>query len=230
MIRIAVVLGSTRPGRLGKAVADWVQARAAERGDAAFEVLDVADFGLPLLDEPVPPSRGRYSQEHTKAWSQAVNAFDGYIFVTGEYNHSIPGALKNALDYLYTEWNNKAAGFVSYGSAGGTRAVEHLRSVAGELQMADVRAQVALPLATEFEGYRTFTPSESAERNLQALLDQVIAWAAALKVLRPGAEAGLAGDAHAVLPALPRDGTVRPAGGAFMEGPGRASVPSSTSG
>jgi NAD(P)H-dependent FMN reductase len=233
MIRIAVVLGSTRPGRLGKAVADWVQARAAERGDAAFEVLDVADFGLPLLDEPVPPSRGRYSQEHTKAWSQAVNAFDGYIFVTGEYNHSIPGALKNALDYLYTEWNNKAAGFVSYGSAGGTRAVEHLRSVAGELQMADVRAQVALPLATEFESYRTFTPSDRAEKNLQTLLDQVIAWAAALKVLRPGAEAGLAGDAHAVLPAipvLPRDGTVRPAGGGFVEGPGRASVPSSTSG
>ena len=160
----------------------------------------------------------------------AFDAFDGYIFVTGEYNHSIPGALKNALDYLYKEWNNKAAGFDSYGSAGGTRAVEHLRSVAGELQMADVRAQVALPLATEFEGYRTFTPSESAERNLQTLLDQVIAWAAALKVLRPGAEAGLAGDAHAVLPALPRDGMVRPAGGAFMEGPGRGSVPSSTSG
>ncbi|MDQ0673983.1 NAD(P)H-dependent FMN reductase [Pseudarthrobacter siccitolerans] len=185
MIRIAIVLGSTRPGRLGKAMSEWVHARAAEREDAAFEVLDVADFNLPLLDEPLPPSTGRYSHVHTKAWSDAVAAFDGYIFVTGEYNHSVPGALKNALDYLYKEWNNKAAGFVSYGSAGGTRAVEHLRTIAGELQMADVRAQVALSLASEFENYRTFTPSEASEKNLQTLLDQVIAWAGALKVLRP---------------------------------------------
>lgn len=188
MIRIAIVLGSTRPGRLGKAVADWVHARAEEREDATFEILDVADFNLPLLDEPLPPSFGKYSHGHTKAWSEAVAAFDGYIFVTGEYNHSIPGALKNALDYLYKEWNNKSAGFVSYGSAGGTRAVEHLRDIAGELQMADVRAQVALPLATEFENYRTFTPSEGAEKNLQVLLDQVISWAGALKVLRPGTD------------------------------------------
>jgi NAD(P)H-dependent FMN reductase len=190
MIRIAIVLGSTRPGRLGKAVADWVHARAAERGDAAFELLDVAHFNLPLLDEPLPPSTGKYSQEHTKAWSEAVAAFDGYVFVTGEYNHSIPGGLKNALDYLYKEWNNKAAGFVSYGSAGGTRAVEHLRAVAGELQMADVRAQVALPLASEFENYRKFRPSEIAEKNLQTLFEQVIAWAGALKVLRPGEDEG----------------------------------------
>lgn len=195
MIRIAVILGSTRPGRLGKPVADWVLARASERGGAVFELLDVADFRLPLLDEPVPPSLSRYKYEHTKAWSAAVDAFDGYIFVTGEYNHSIPGALKNAVDYLYREWNNKAAGFVSYGSSGGTRAVEHLRCVAGELQLADVRAQVALPLATEFENYRRFIPSGAAETSLQALLDQLIAWAGALKVLRPDTvprEGGLA--------------------------------------
>lgn len=185
MIRIAIVLGSTRPGRLGKAVADWVDARASERGDATFDVLDVADFDLPLLDEPMPPSLGRYSLGHTKAWSEAVDGFDGYIFVTGEYNHSIPGALKNAVDYLYKEWNNKAAGFVSYGSSGGIRAVEHFRAVAAELQMADVRAQVALPLATEFANYRTFIPTAAAERSLQALFDQVIAWAGALKILRP---------------------------------------------
>jgi NAD(P)H-dependent FMN reductase len=185
MIRIAIVLGSTRPGRLGKAVADWVQSRASDRGDASFDVLDVADFDLPLLDEPLPPSLGRYSLGHTKAWSEAVDGFDGYIFVTGEYNHSIPGALKNAVDYLYREWNNKAAGFVSYGSSGGIRAVEHFRGVAAELQMADVRAQVALPLATEFVNYRAFVPTEAAEQNLQTVFDQVIAWAGALKVLRP---------------------------------------------
>jgi NAD(P)H-dependent FMN reductase len=188
MIRIAIVLGSTRPSRLGKAVADWVYSRAQERTDATFELLDVADFGLPLLDEPLPPSRGHYYHEHTKAWARAVQRFDGYIFVTGEYNHSIPAALKNAMDYLYQEWNNKAAAFVSYGSAGGIRAVEQLRAVAGELQLADVRAQVALPFATEFENYRTFKPSEGAENVLPVLFDQVVAWAAALKVLRPGLE------------------------------------------
>jgi NAD(P)H-dependent FMN reductase len=187
MTRIAIVLGSTRPGRLGKAVADWVLQRAAQRADAQFELLDVADFDLPLLDEPLPPSLGRHEQGHTRAWAEAVAGFDGFIFVTGEYNHSIPGALKNALDYLYAEWNNKAAAFVSYGSAGGIRAVEHLRGVAAELQMADVRAQVALPLSTEFEHYRTFTPSAAAEKNLVTVFDQVIAWAGALQVLRPPA-------------------------------------------
>lgn len=185
MAKIAVVVGSTRPGRLGKPVADWVYARATERADASFEMLDVADFGLPLLDEPLPPSRGQHDHAHTIAWAEAVARFDGYIFVTGEYNHSIPASLKNALDFLYGEWNNKAAAFVSYGSAGGVRAVEHLRQVAGELQMADVRAQVALPLATEFENYRTFTPSGNAERALGILFDQVIAWSDALRVLRP---------------------------------------------
>lgn len=184
MLRIAVILGSTRPGRRGKAVADWVYEQAAKRTDAQFELVDVADFGLPLLDEPLPPSLGQYRHEHTKAWAEAIGSFDGYVFVTAEYNHSVPGALKNALDFLYGEWNKKAAGFVSYGGTGGTRAVEHLRLIAAELQMADVRAQVALPLATEFENYTTFTPSPRAVLGLGAVLDQVIAWAGALKPLR----------------------------------------------
>ncbi|MCU1532144.1 MAG: NADPH-dependent reductase [Arthrobacter sp.] len=194
--KIAVVLGSTRPGRLGKGVADWVYARAGERDDASFELLDVADFNLPVLDEPWPPSLGRYEHRHTQVWADAVNGFDGYIFVTAEYNHSIPGALKNALDYLYKEWNNKSAGFVSYGGAGGTRAVEHLRQVAAELQMADVRAQVSLPLSAEFEDYRTFRPSAAAEKSLQSLFDQVISWAGALKVLRPLASENPAAKGH----------------------------------
>jgi len=186
MARIAIVLGSTRPGRLGKSVADWVYARSVQRSDASFDLLDIADFNLPLLDEPRPPSLGHYEREHTKAWAAAVARYDGYIFVTAEYNHSIPGALKNALDFLYAEWNNKAAGFVGYGSVGGARAVEHLRLVAGELQMADVRAQVALPIATEFENYRTFTPSAAAEKSLGIVFDQVIAWSEALRGLRAG--------------------------------------------
>lgn len=184
MARIAVVVGSTRPGRRGRQVADWVLERASGFQGAEFEILDLADFGLPLLDEPLPASLGRYEHEHTKAWARAVEPFDGFVFVTGEYNHSVPGALKNALDYLYAEWNNKAAGFVGYGSAGGVRAVENLRLIAGELQMADVRAQVVLPFATEFRDYTTFAPSAAAGEQLHMMLAQVIAWAGALKPLR----------------------------------------------
>ena len=184
MVRIAIVVGSTRPGRRSRQVADWVLDRAQKRSGAEFEILDLADFELPLLDEPLPPSLGRYEREHTKVWARAVEPFDGFVFVTGEYNHSVPGALKNALDYLYREWNNKAAGFVSYGGAGGVRAVENLRLIAGELQIADVRAQVVLPFATEFQNYTAFVPSPAAEDQLAPLLEQLIAWAEALKPLR----------------------------------------------
>lgn len=184
VVKIAVVVGSTRPGRRSKQVADWVLARATSRGGADFEMLDLADYDLPLLDEPLPPSLGNYQHEHTKSWAATIARFDGFIFVTAEYNHSVPGVLKNALDYLYEEWNNKAAGFVSYGSAGGVRAAENLRLIAGELQMADVRAQVALPFATDFENFTTFTPSNAAEEALEPLLQQLIAWATALRTLR----------------------------------------------
>lgn len=184
MVKIAVVVGSTRPQRRSRQVAEWVHSRATARGGADFELLDLADYNLPLLDEPMPPSMGQYSHEHTKVWAEAIARFDGFIFVTAEYNHSVPGALKNALDYVYAEWNNKAAGFVSYGSAGGVRAVENLRLITAELQMAGVRAQVALPFATEFENYTVFTPSDDAEEALKPLLDQLVAWSTALKTLR----------------------------------------------
>lgn len=184
MVKIAVVVGSTRPGRRSKQVADWVLTRATSRGGADFEMLDLAEYDLPLLDEPMPPSLGNYHHEHTKAWAATIARFDGFIFVTAEYNHSVPGVLKNALDYLYQEWNNKAAGFVSYGSAGGVRAAENLRLILGELQIADVRAQVALPFATDFENFTQFKPSAAAEDALGPLLEQLISWATALKTLR----------------------------------------------
>lgn len=101
MVEIAVVVGSTRPGRRSRQVADWVLTRANSRGGADFATLDLADYDLPLLDEPLPPSLGNYRHEHTKVWAAAVSRFDGFVFVTAEYNHSVPGALKNALDYLY---------------------------------------------------------------------------------------------------------------------------------
>ena len=185
MIKVGIILGSTRPGRRGEGVARWVFEQASKRTDAQFELVDLQDFNLPLLDEGQPPAKMQYEHEHTKVWSTKISSLDAYVFVTPEYNHSIPGALKNAIDYLYREWNNKAAGFVSYGGgAGGTRAVEHLRLVMGELMVADVRAQVALSLFTDFENFTTFKPMPQQEKSLTTLLDQVIAWGEALRPLR----------------------------------------------
>ena len=184
MIRIAIVTGSTRPGRVNEAVARWVHDIANKRSDAQFELVDIADYGLPLLDEPVPPSMGQYSHEHTRAWAAKIASFDAYVFVTPEYNHGISGALKNAIDYLYKEWNDKAAGFVSYGSMGGARAVEQLRLVMAELQVATVRAQVMLSLFTDFENFTTFKPHARHEAAVNAMLEQVIAWGTALQGVR----------------------------------------------
>jgi NAD(P)H-dependent FMN reductase len=118
MFRIAIIIGSTRPSRNGEAVAKWVYKIAQKRSEAEFELVDIKDFNLPLLDEPVSPIMGQYSKPHTKAWAAKIGSFDGYVFVTPEYNHGISGALKNAIDFLFAEWNNKAAGFVSYGGIG----------------------------------------------------------------------------------------------------------------
>jgi len=184
MIKIAIIIGSTRPGRNGEAVAKWVHGIASQRSDASYELVDLKDFNLPLLDEPVPPSMGQYSKEHTKVWAQRIASFDAFVFVTPEYNHGISGALKNAIDFIYAEWNNKAAGFVSYGSAGGARAVESLRLVMGELQVADVRAQVMLSLFTDFENFSVFKPAAHHGKNVNDMLDQLVAWGGALKTLR----------------------------------------------
>jgi NAD(P)H-dependent FMN reductase len=184
MLKLAIIIGSTRPNRVGDSVARWVYQLAQQHRDAEFELVDIRDFNLPLLDEPVPPSQGKYSKPHTKAWAAKIGSFDGYIFVTPEYNHGIAGALKNAIDFLYAEWNNKAAGFVGYGSAGGTRAVEHLRLVIAEVQVATVRAQVALSLFTDFENFTVFKPAAYHEKSLHQMVDQVIAWSGALQMLR----------------------------------------------
>jgi NAD(P)H-dependent FMN reductase len=184
MLKVAIITGSTRPGRKSEAVARWVFAIAAKRSDASFEVVDIAAFDLPLLDEAVPPSMGQYAKPHTKAWAAKIATFDAFVFVTPEYNHSTSGALKNAIDFLYREWNDKAAGFVGYGSAGGVRAVENLRLVMGEVKVADVRAQVALSLHTDFENYTTFKPAAHHAKAVAAMLDDLIPWAQALQAMR----------------------------------------------
>jgi NAD(P)H-dependent FMN reductase len=182
--RIAIIVGSVRPGRYSRLVADWVHETAARRDDAEFELVDLADHPLPHLDEPIPASAGQYANEHTRAWSRVIDSFDGYVFVTPEYNHSTTGVLKNAIDYLYAEWNNKAAGFVGYGVVGAARAVEHLRLIAAELQLATVRSQVALSFYTDFENFTTLTPGQHQIDALTSTLDQVVAWSDALGKLR----------------------------------------------
>jgi NAD(P)H-dependent FMN reductase len=184
ILRVAIIIGSTRPGRNGEAVGKWIHEIAKKRNNVDFELIDVRDFNLPLLDEPIPPSMGKYSKEHTKAWSVKIDSFDAYIFVTAEYNHGIPGSLKNAIDFLYKEWNNKVAGFVSYGSAGGVRVVEQLRLVMAELKVATVRAQVTLSLFTDFENFSNFRPAPFQVKSANAMLDEVVAWSGALKTLR----------------------------------------------
>ena len=193
MTRIAIVVGSTRPGRKADSIAQWVHGIASARTDATFDVVDLADFDLPVLDEPVPPAMGApYSHAHTQRWSETIAQYDGYIFVTPEYNHSMSGALKNAIDFLYHEWNNKAAGFVSYGTSNGARAVEHLRGIMAELQIADVRAHVGLSLLTDFENWSVFTPTDYHVASVTTLLDQLVSWSRALESVRRPTEESVA--------------------------------------
>lgn len=184
MVKIAVITGSTRPGRNNVAVAQWVLEQAQSVAGASYELVDIADFNLPLLDEPMPALMQQYQNEHTQRWAAKIAEFDGYIFVTPEYNHSITGALKNAIDYLNVEWNDKAAAFVGYGSAGGVRAVEHLRHIASEVRLAHVRDQVQLSLFTDFENFSVFKPQPMHVETLQTMVKDLIRWAGAMKTLR----------------------------------------------
>jgi NAD(P)H-dependent FMN reductase len=186
MLKIGIITGSTRPNRKSLDVANWVLDIAAKRKDAEYEVVDIKDFDLPLFDEPMPPSMGKYQQAHTKRWAAKIASLDGFVFVSPEYNHGIPGALKNAIDFLFAEWNHKAAGFVSYGAVSGARAVEHLRLVMAEVHVATVRAQVLVSMMTEFENFTTFMPASYQEAAVNTMLDQVVAWSGAMKQLRSG--------------------------------------------
>ena len=174
-LNIGIILGSTREGRVSPQVGQWVKEIADKRGDANYTIIDIADYDLPLLGTAEAPG--------AQAWTEIVAKQDGFVFITQEYNHSITGALKNALDYLRVEWNNKAAGIVSYGSVGGARAAEHLRGILGELLVADVRVHPALSLFTDFENGE-FKPKEVQTDSVNQMLDQVIPWSKALYTIR----------------------------------------------
>lgn len=177
-LSIGIILGSTRDGRVSPQVGNWIKSVADERGDAHYEIVDISDYDLPFVGTTDGKEPG------VTAWNDKINELDGFIFIVQEYNHSITGALKNAIDFLRDSWHDKSAGIVSYGSTGGARAAEHLRGILGELKIADVRVHPTLSLFTDFENFNTFKPAELHLINVNSMLDQVITWGTALKPLR----------------------------------------------
>jgi len=187
MITIKIVIGSTRPGRFGPKPAAWLMELARDVPNVTFELVDLADANLPLLDEPVPPSiSAEYANEHTKAWAAQMVAADGFVFVVPEYNHSYAAATKNAFDYLYKEWVDKPIAFLSYGAgAGGTRAIEHLRTVVSNLKMFGISEHVIIPNYWEkLDEQGNFKPSEGQTKTAKEMLQQIAFWSEQFQVAR----------------------------------------------
>jgi len=183
---LLVIIGSTRPGRVGPSVADWIIERAKARGDLEIRVADLAEQNLPLFDEPKHPRFGEYEHQHTKDWSAVVAAADAYVFVIPEYNYGFNAATKNALDYLSNEWRDKPAGIVSYGGiAAGTRATQMLKQVLTALRIMPVADAVNIPfVAKHLDEDRRLKPDEAMDAAATAMLDEVARWAEALRPLR----------------------------------------------
>lgn len=186
MVHIKIITGSVRPTRFNLQVAEWLYGIARKRKDAKVELLDLAKINLPFLDEPKSPMYGEYTKPHTKKWSKQIAEGDGFVWVTPEYNHSVSPVLKNAIDFLHHEWNWKPVALVSYGGiAGGSRAAEHLRAVAGELKMYDLREQVLLPNYwnnLDKQGKYQFTKEQAEEAG--ELLDSLVFWSEKMKPAR----------------------------------------------
>ncbi|WP_419960901.1 NADPH-dependent FMN reductase [Psychrobacillus sp. BM2] len=183
-LKIGIIVGSVRKGRNAEAVANWMYNFATKRNDADYELVDLRNYRLPLLGQEIPSHQQEEANWAIKGWSEKMATYDGYIFVTPEYNHAIGGALKNSLDYLNPELNNKAAGLVGYGNLGGARAHENMRLILGELQVADVRTAVTFSLMSDFKNMSLFQPADYHEGNANTMLDQLLAWSGALKTLR----------------------------------------------
>lgn len=175
MLNIGIVIGSTRPHRVGPQVAAWVEGQITRRAVARCEIVDLKDHALHLLDEPLPAMHGDYQHQHTRAWAATIESHDALVFVTPEYNQGMPGGLKNAIDFLFAEWKDKVVGIVSYGVHGGVESAAQLRRICELLDMNVATAQVALSLHTDFEQFTTFKPSEPRTHELDGLLDQVLA-------------------------------------------------------
>jgi len=187
-LKLHVVIGSTRPGRVGPSIASWFHGLAVEHGKFEATLVDLAEFDLPVYDEPKHPVLQQYEHEHTKRWSASVAAADAFVFVTPEYNYGPTPALLNALDYVYKEWNYKPAAFVSYGGiSGGIRAVQVTKQTLTTLKMVPIVEQVTIPFVAQQLGEdKAFKPSDVHVSSATAMLDELLRWAEALKPLRAG--------------------------------------------
>lgn len=180
-MRIGVIIGSTRPGRNGEKVATWfmdqvtAHQEGSESNDVTYELVDLAEFDLPLLDEPTVPgaANGEYENPATTTWAEKIATFDGYIFITAEYNHSVPAALKNAFDVLYVEWVKKSIAFVSYGSLSGARAVEHWRGIVANANMLQARNQVSVPLFDSLQEDGSVEPPKPVADGVSGMLKEL---------------------------------------------------------
>jgi NAD(P)H-dependent FMN reductase len=190
MTVISVIVGSTRQGRFSEKPAQWILQQLKKREGVDARLLDLRDFPMPFFDQPVPPSapgRAPYENESVKRWTAAIGASDGFVFVTSEYNYGPPAVLKNAIDWVYPEWNRKAAAFVSYGAVSGARSVQQLRETAIELQLAPVRSSVHIPVATlwaHFQGGDVDAGLAEQEGRAGSMIDDLLWWTAALKAAR----------------------------------------------
>lgn len=183
-LKIGVIIGSTRPGRVSTKIADWFKESVKDRSDLEFEYIDLADVNLPFFDEPVSPAYRDDTPEVAKQWAEKIDGLDGFVVITAEYNHGPTAVLKNALDYLYKEWARKPIAFVGYGSAGGTRAVEQLRTIAIELQMAPIRHQVVLNIFEYFNEDGSLNIPVGQKGSLDATLNDLAWWTNALQQAR----------------------------------------------
>ncbi|MBI2097733.1 MAG: NAD(P)H-dependent oxidoreductase [Candidatus Vogelbacteria bacterium] len=188
-MKIKIIVGSTRQNRFSEKPARWIYEKTKNTDDVETELLDLRDYPMPFFDEPVSPTMNKngYPNETVKAWAQRIGEADGYIVVTPEYNHGYPAVLKNAMDYVYKEWNNKPIGFVSYGSVGGARSIEQLRQVAVELQMAPIRSAIHIPsfwMMLDAKGNLKEKAFDSLEGGAKKFLEQLLWWARALKNAR----------------------------------------------
>jgi NAD(P)H-dependent FMN reductase len=186
MPKLLIMIGSTRPGRVGLPVANWFISHASEHGGFELEIADLLEIDLPLLDEPKHPRLREYANDHTRAWSALVGACDAVVAVTSEYNYGYPAALKNAIDYLHHEWLYKPVGFVSYGGvAAGTRAVQQLKQVFGSVRMMPTGASVNIPFVAQFlDDQRVLQPNDVMTQAATDMLNELLALEAALRPMR----------------------------------------------
>lgn len=185
MIKIGIITGSTRDARVNVQVAEWVKSIANQRTDIEVELVDIKEYNLPKFNEPIPAIMSQeYQAPEAKEWSKKISELDGFVFVTPEYNRAITSGLKDAIDYLYSEWNNKAAGIVSYGSTLGVSAANNLRLILTVPKVATVATQPGISLFTDFEDMSTFKPAPFHEKTIKTMLNEVVDWSTALKTIR----------------------------------------------